>query len=85
MRLTTQMKAELKNIDEYLERTKPYPMFSMNLHLNKDGSLAPTSGIKDAGYSDWIWPEMKTYKLRLDNLLCETDLKEQDHFRVSIF
>ena len=35
-------------------------------------------------YTEYI-KELSTHKVKLENLLCETDLKEQDHFRVSIF
>ena len=67
MRLTTQMRAEMKTI-----RTRLAQIRALELsHLKRDYSLG-------GGKADSIINELFTYKVRLENILCETDNKEQD-------
>ena len=71
MRLTTQMIAEIKTIRTRTEHIfqKVYPFF--------DGTRNITFETKE--FFDASIQEMNTYKVRLENLLCETDKKEQAH------
>ena len=71
MRLTTQMKAEIKTmhirVDHILQKVYPFLEDTRNITFE-------TKEVLDASIQ-----ELTTYKVRLENLLCETDLKEQAH------
>ena len=71
MKLTTQMIAEIKTIRTRAAHItqKMYPFF--------DGTRNITFETKE--FLDVSIQELTTYKVRLENLLCETDLKEQAH------
>ena len=80
MRLTNQMKAEIKSIQEYFDGSCHVPVMSCNVNVDVGGSIMPeTMTLDKPGYAE----KLKTHKIRLENLLCETDLKEQVHFRES--
>ena len=69
MQLTTQMKAEIKAMqirNQHLIQ-KVCPLIGEAVSL----------GIKEIIHTSI--QEMATYKVRLENLLCETDIKEQGH------
>ena len=63
MRLTTQMRAEMETIGTRLDQIRAQELS----HLKGCSTLA-----------DSIINELFTYKVGLENFLCETDNKEQD-------
>ena len=73
MQLTDQMKAEIGIISRYitgLDRARS----SIRSEI-MSGKLATTS----QKYIIEKAKQLSTFKVRLENLLCETDLKERDH------
>ena len=73
MQLTDQMKAEMDSISEYTDE-----MNSMLLLLRKDiykRGLTP----KSRNYIAENTKLLSSHKVKLENFLCETDLKERDH------
>ena len=73
MQLTDQMKAEIGIISRYingLDRARS----SIRSEI-MSGKLAATS----KKYIIEKAKQLSTFKVRLENLLCETDLKERDH------
>ena len=73
MHLTDQMKAELDRITKHTTG-----MGCLRSSLRKeifDGGLT----FKSETFITENAEQLRTYKIRLENLLCETDLKEQVH------
>ena len=69
MKLTTQMIAEIGTIE------LRYWHITQKVHpLLQEKKTFETKEFIDASIQ-----EMNTYKVRLENLLCETDIKEQAH------
>ena len=73
MQLTDQMKAEVCGISEYINGTVPMRTLIRNEIWGR--RLTPNS-IKYITENTGI---LRVYKVRLENLLCETDLKDRDH------
>lgn len=75
MRLTTQMRAEVEKVhtrsNEFIERIEKLMQFS-------DFEGLDGTSIGGGDKIDSIINELSTYKVRLENILCETDDKEQD-------
>ena len=71
MRLTTQMKAEL---DTFRTRAGQINQEVCPFLDGRRNITFETNELFDASIQ-----EMNTYKVRLENLLCETDKKEQAH------
>ena len=71
MRLTTQMIAEFETIQKRADH------ISKKVHPFLDGTRNITFETNDL--FDSSIQELTTYKVRLENLLCETDKKEQAH------
>ena len=83
MQLTTQMLAEIESIEtrvDHIDREIVQPML---YEFIRYGSLGKKSGIKTRDFlarkSRAIIAELNPYKVRLENILCETDKKEQGH------
>ena len=73
MQLTDQMKAEIDSISKYVIGTEPTRTLIRKDILGK--RLTPNSKkfiIENVGI-------LSDYKVKLENLLCETDLKERGH------
>ena len=66
MRLTAQMQAEVERI-----RTR------LDLTFNQVWLPQPSSPIPDEDTVHATIAELNPYKIRLENILCETDIKEQ--------
>jgi len=70
MQLTAQMKAEIETMRIILRvQHIVSPMISIHKAISLEIKEIFDSSIQ----------ESSTYKVRLENLLCETDIKEQDH------
>ena len=79
MELTTQMLAEAESIETRVDRIRKIVQ-PMLYELVRDGSLGDKSGIKTRDRkSRAIIAELNPYKVRLENFLCETDIKGQAH------
>ena len=77
MHLTDPMKAELHRIKKYVTETgfdTRYIRPLLQKEIFEEGST-----FKSETYITENSKQLRTYKLRLENLLCETDLKEQVH------
>ena len=75
MQLTDQMKAEIDGIKKYLDGMNPIRKSIKNEMLISMKVLTP----KNLNYMAENKEYLGIFKVRLENLLCETDLKEQDH------
>ena len=73
MQLTDQMKAEIDGMRKYLDRMEPMRTFIRKESFT--GILTPNTQIYIAENAE----KLSTYKVRLENLLCETDSKGRDH------
>ena len=74
MQLTDQMKAELIDISKYIaEMNSVVPALRKELHAQ--GGFTP----KDRNYIAECTEQVSSHKVQLENFLCKTDLKEQDH------
>ena len=74
MRLTNELAIELATIEErieYLNREVLFPLGMASLKLG-------TSPLQYGEELNDIVQEMNSYKLQMENILCETDKKEQD-------
>ena len=71
MQLTTQMKAEMDTIQERADH------IIQSLFKVCSKCFVKVSEMKE--FFDASIREVTIYKVRLENLLCETDIKEQDH------
>ena len=71
MQLTTGMKAEMETMSIRVQQVfhKVFPFFGGVTSLEIKESI-------DASIQ-----ELTTHKVRLENLFCETDIKEQDHLQ----
>ena len=75
MRLTNQMQAEINSI-----QTRVYGIGNEVIKPMLIGVALGNEGIETRDRKiPAIIAELNAYKLRLENLLCETDLKEQAH------
>ena len=72
MQLTTKMKAEINTIQKGAEHTTQN-VFSI-LGGGRGAISFETKKLCDASIR-----ELVAYKVRLENSLCQTDIKEQDH------
>ena len=74
MQLTTQMRAEIETIRKRLDDIDQFLQKKMiSKRVLDDEFLEATKKI------DGIISELNPYKIRLENILCETDSKEQVH------
>ena len=72
MQLTDQMKAEIDSISKYSTE-----MLFMVFPLRKDTQRALTPNTQN--YITKNTKQLSSCKVKLENFLCKTDLKEQDH------
>ena len=77
MHLTNQMKAELGCMKEHITETGYNTRYIEP--LLREEIFEEGSTFKSEMFITENAKQMRTYKLRLENLLCETDLKEQVH------
>ena len=74
------MLAEAESIETRVNRIDREIVQPMLYELVRDGSLGDKSGIKTRDRkSRAIIAELNPYKVRLENFLCETDIKGQAH------
>ena len=73
MRLTNQMIAEIDGIQKYVDEMNPM------VPLLRKEILEKTFTLNSIKYIVENSEQLKTYKVRLENLLCETDSQERDH------
>ena len=77
MQLTTQMIDEIvtfeNRVDQILQAVGP-----MSTRQEIAGKWIPSRNVRSI--RDFI-AELDHFKVRLENILCETDLKEQAHFK----
>ena len=73
MRLTTQMIAEIENIRNRVDHIN---QFIEEEILEPEDDIAVLNVIQT---NPGFIAELKPYKVRLENILCETDIKEQVH------
>ena len=76
MRLTNQLRAELGAIQTETDRINDEFLIPMTLEFKKYRriSLASQENIHRLN------EKLNTYKVRLENILCDTDIKERAHF-----
>ena len=84
MRLSTQMIAELKEIVTQVEHLR------QKIVLNAGNEIIGVTELRNGSLEEIcdhskteIIQKLRTYKVRLENLLCETDHKEQVHLHES--
>ena len=73
MKLTTQMRAEIETI-----RKRVLQIYDVRYKIYME-PMTETTAINIKQNSPAIIAELNPYKVRLENLLCETDIKEQAH------
>ena len=74
MRLTTQMQAELETIQGRIECIKNEVILSVIEDFERFGGVSFQTDTKN----EIFYEELNTYKVKMENILCETDDKEQD-------
>ena len=72
MRLTTQMQAEIEAI-----RTRNLALHQVSILLIEEMKRRGGILAKDKETAHATIAELNPYKIRLENILCETDIKEQ--------
>ena len=72
MQLTDQMKAEINGIKKHMDEIQSFKPTIQKEIL--EGRLTPISG----NYMVETSKQLSSHKVRLENLLCETDIKERD-------
>ena len=73
MRLTTQMRAEI----EIIRTRVGFIIAQVSLSFEKEMMRRGECLTKDKDTAHSIIVELNAYKVRLENILCETDIKEQ--------
>ena len=73
MRLTTQMQAEIESIQARLHRTNDQVWIPLKEGMKRRGGFLA----EDEDTHHAFIEELNPYKIRLENMLCETDMKEQ--------
>ena len=78
MRLTAQMQIELKTIQSRADHIYKQILYPMTIQINQlsDPTSIPHEIIEN---TQTIFAELNGYKTRIENILCETDRKEQAH------
>lgn len=75
MQLTTQMQAEMKTIQSRVDFISEKFWIPLEADLTTRIKITPEH-VKTAHY---VYAELHPFKVRLENMLCETDVKEQVH------
>ena len=73
MRLTTQMQAEIESIRTRFDLTNEQVWIPWKEGMKRHGGFLA----EDDDTHHAIIAELNPYKIRLENMLCETDIKEQ--------
>ena len=76
MRLTTPMRAEVENIGREIDRITNGFFMPTKMEVQRLLGLTKETVEKNERFEK----ELNTYKVRLEIILCETDIKEQDQF-----
>ena len=89
MRLTTQMQVEVQTIDTRVYHITEQVLIPMEAEQMKLGASMPKTRdlfvktqkhwSKHRNIAHATITELNPYKVRLENILCETDVKEQAH------
>ena len=74
MQLTTQMQAEIESI-----RNRVYHLNQLIVNQSMESIMTAIAVINIQQKNPANITELNSYKVRLENLLCETDIKEQVH------
>ena len=72
MQLTTQMQAEVETIGTRVKLINDQIWMPLRTELTKHSTFST----EDADIGQEIVAELNPYKVRLENILCETDIKE---------
>ena len=80
MRLTNQLKAELATIEDRIS----YIMGAVIMPISMDSLKLGSSPYQYGEQLDDVIQELSDFKVQLENILCETDIKEQDHTGIPI-
>ena len=78
MRLTAQLHIELETIESRAYHIFKQILYPMSIQINQlsDPMSIPHEIIEN---TQTIFAELIGYKTRIENILCETDIKEQAH------
>ena len=77
MQLTTQMKAEIETIGVRVHHIITEVWTPLESDMARRGKILP----EYEKICHEVIEELNPYKVRLENILCETDKKEQAHLR----
>ena len=75
MQLTTQMQADLKTIRSRVDLISEQFWIPLEAELTSRIKIT----LKHVKIAHVVYSELHPYKVRLENMLCETDIKEQAH------
>ena len=76
MELTTQMQAEMGTIRTRVDHICDQVWIPLEIELMRRGGNCT---VKDEDTAHATVAELNPYKVRLENILCETDVKEKAH------
>ena len=74
MRLTTQMQAVFETVQGRIDCIQREVTVSIMKDFERFGGVTCQTGAKN----ETFYEELNTYKVKMENILCETDDKEQD-------
>ena len=75
MQLTTQMQAEIETIRKRVDHICDHFWIPLETEVGSSGEILP----EYEEIAQEVIEEVNPYKVRLENILCETDKKEQAH------
>ena len=75
MQLTTQMQAEIETIRTRVDHIGDQVWIPLETEVGSSGEILP----EYEEIAQEVIEELNPYKVRLENILCETDKKEQAH------
>jgi len=78
MRFTTQMRAEIETIQKLIHHINKEFLGPMIMSAMRRGG-PKTISMEEKENFRALYEELNSYKVRLENILCETDKKEQGH------
>ena len=74
-KLTAQLRAEMKAIDVRFGQMEMEVLTNLNEVARNQGRIYD----ENKEFCRLLMKEVNSYKVRLENILCETDIKEQAH------
>ena len=80
MKLTTQMRAEIDTTHTRVSQLAQEFWMTIRRATESLGRISSETGENMAA----IIEELKTHKVRIENILCETDIQEQDHLSTTM-